>query len=121
MTSSTPTLGFIGLGQMGAPMARNLMKAGHKVVVHNRSRAIVETFAWHRYRFRFVNIEYNQSPGQYEWLTAFLTKLGYVETVRDDVWFQDVFMAHRSLFPVAANSTAPTPILMSEFIRNNSF
>lgn len=46
MTSSqTPTLGFIGLGQMGAPMARNLMRAGFKIVVHNRSRAIVDTFA----------------------------------------------------------------------------
>jgi len=44
-SSNTPTLGFIGLGQMGAPMARNLMKAGFNVVVHNRSRAIVNTFA----------------------------------------------------------------------------
>lgn len=26
-------IGFIGLGRMGAPMARNLLKAGHKVVV----------------------------------------------------------------------------------------
>jgi 2-hydroxy-3-oxopropionate reductase len=36
------TLGFIGLGLMGKPMARNLLKAGFKVVVHNRSRAAVE-------------------------------------------------------------------------------
>ncbi len=36
------TIGYIGLGIMGAPMARNLMKAGYKLVVHNRSRAIVE-------------------------------------------------------------------------------
>ncbi len=34
-------VGYIGLGLMGAAMARNLMKAGHTVVVHNRSRAIV--------------------------------------------------------------------------------
>src|SRR4051795_3966452 len=40
-----PLLGFIGLGQMGAPMARNLMAAGYSLVVHNRSRAIVEAFA----------------------------------------------------------------------------
>ena len=39
------TLGYIGLGLMGAPMARNLMKAGHKLVVHNRSRAIVDALA----------------------------------------------------------------------------
>ncbi len=31
-------IGFIGLGIMGKPMARNLMKAGYKVVVYNRSR-----------------------------------------------------------------------------------
>jgi 3-hydroxyisobutyrate dehydrogenase-like beta-hydroxyacid dehydrogenase len=32
-------LGFIGLGHMGLPMARNLLKAGHRVTVHNRTRA----------------------------------------------------------------------------------
>ncbi len=36
------TIGYIGLGIMGASMARNLMKAGHTLVVHNRSQAIVE-------------------------------------------------------------------------------
>jgi 2-hydroxy-3-oxopropionate reductase len=38
-------LGYIGLGLIGAPMARNLMKAGYEVVVHNRSRAIVDQLA----------------------------------------------------------------------------
>jgi 2-hydroxy-3-oxopropionate reductase len=37
-----PTIGFIGLGIMGKPMARNLLKAGYSLVVHNRSRAAVE-------------------------------------------------------------------------------
>jgi 2-hydroxy-3-oxopropionate reductase len=36
------TVGFIGLGIMGKPMARNLLKAGYPLVVHNRSRAAVE-------------------------------------------------------------------------------
>ncbi len=36
-------IGFIGLGIMGRPMARNLLKAGYRVTVHNRSRAAVET------------------------------------------------------------------------------
>ena len=35
-------IGFIGLGIMGKPMARNLMKAGYELVVHNRSREPVE-------------------------------------------------------------------------------
>ena len=30
-------IGFIGLGQMGAGMASNLVRAGHKVMVYNRS------------------------------------------------------------------------------------
>src|SRR5215210_3824986 len=45
MTTSTPTIGFIGLGQMGAPMVRNLIKAGYTPVIHNRSRQIVDTIA----------------------------------------------------------------------------
>ena len=36
------TIGFIGLGIMGKPMARNLLKAGHSLVVHNRSRGAVD-------------------------------------------------------------------------------
>jgi 2-hydroxy-3-oxopropionate reductase len=35
-------VGFIGLGIMGRPMARNLLKAGYPLVVHNRSRAPVD-------------------------------------------------------------------------------
>ena len=35
-------VGFIGLGMMGAAMARNLVKAGFRVTVHNRSRGKVE-------------------------------------------------------------------------------
>ena len=32
-----PRVGFIGLGRMGLPMARNLLRAGFPLVVHNRS------------------------------------------------------------------------------------
>ena len=31
-------LGFIGLGIMGAPMAGHLLKAGHTLFVHTRSK-----------------------------------------------------------------------------------
>lgn len=34
-------VGFIGLGIMGKPMAKNLLKAGYALVVHNRSRGPV--------------------------------------------------------------------------------
>src|ERR1700722_7583335 len=32
-------VGFIGLGQMGSAIALNLVKAGHRVTVYNRTRA----------------------------------------------------------------------------------
>ena len=35
-------IGYIGLGIMGKSMARNIMKAGYPVVVHNRSRQSVK-------------------------------------------------------------------------------
>lgn len=38
----SPTVGVIGLGVMGEPMAGRLLAAGWRVVVHNRSRGAVE-------------------------------------------------------------------------------
>ena len=38
-------VGYIGLGLMGKSMARNILKAGFKVVVHNRSQAAVDELA----------------------------------------------------------------------------
>jgi 2-hydroxy-3-oxopropionate reductase len=37
MEAETGTIGFIGLGVMGAPMARNLLAAGYEVLAWNRS------------------------------------------------------------------------------------
>src|SRR6476659_4517980 len=37
------TIGFIGLGLMGRPMATNLIKAGHPLIVHSRSPQPVDT------------------------------------------------------------------------------
>ena len=36
------TIGFIGLGIMGRPMAKNLLKAGYSLIVHSRSRGPVD-------------------------------------------------------------------------------
>ena len=38
-------VGFIGLGIMGRPMAKNLMDAGYELVVHNRSQEKAESLA----------------------------------------------------------------------------
>ena len=41
----TPAIGFIGLGIMGKPMARNLMKAGYSLTIYNRSRSPIDELA----------------------------------------------------------------------------
>lgn len=41
---STSTLGFIGLGNMGHPMAKNLEKAGYPLSVYNRTQVKAEDF-----------------------------------------------------------------------------
>jgi 3-hydroxyisobutyrate dehydrogenase len=40
--SEQTRVGIIGLGKMGTPMTRNLLKAGFPVTIHNRSSAAVE-------------------------------------------------------------------------------
>jgi 3-hydroxyisobutyrate dehydrogenase-like beta-hydroxyacid dehydrogenase len=41
----TEKVGFVGLGAMGAPMARNLLKAGHALVVHDIDPRPVQALA----------------------------------------------------------------------------
>ncbi len=45
MNRNSESVGFIGLGIMGKPMARNLLRAGFRLVVHNRSRGPVDELA----------------------------------------------------------------------------
>lgn len=40
--SKSEKIGFIGLGNMGAPMARNLLKAGHQLTVYDLNTTAVE-------------------------------------------------------------------------------
>ena len=42
---SLPKLGFIGLGIMGRPMAKNLLDAGYSLTVWNRSQPAIDTVA----------------------------------------------------------------------------
>ena len=35
-------VGFIGVGRMGLPIARNLLAAGHSLIVYNRTRSRAE-------------------------------------------------------------------------------
>jgi 2-hydroxy-3-oxopropionate reductase len=53
----TEKVGFVGLGIMGAAMAKNLLRAGHDLVVHNRTRARAEDLEEH-------GAEVADSPGE---------------------------------------------------------
>ena len=44
--TSIRSIGFIGLGIMGKPMARNLLKAGFSLAVFSRSRPPVDALAY---------------------------------------------------------------------------
>ena len=45
MPTSTPPVGFIGLGQMGFGMAANLLKAGHEVLAYDVAAEPLARFA----------------------------------------------------------------------------
>jgi 2-hydroxy-3-oxopropionate reductase len=45
MMSQQMIVGYIGLGLMGKSMARNILRAGYPLVVHNRSQAAVDELA----------------------------------------------------------------------------
>jgi 3-hydroxyisobutyrate dehydrogenase len=45
MAASRDRIGFVGLGNMGAPMARRLVNAGHELVVADANPEAVERFA----------------------------------------------------------------------------
>ena len=42
---SMSNIGFVGLGIMSGPMCRNLLNAGHKLVVYNIVTALVDRVA----------------------------------------------------------------------------
>ena len=43
--SGGPTLGFVGLGVMGAPMVRRLLAAGHRVLADDTNPAALAAAA----------------------------------------------------------------------------
>ena len=40
----TQSIGFVGLGIMGLPMAKNLLNAGYSVIGYNRSKPRLQEF-----------------------------------------------------------------------------
>ena len=92
-------IGWIGLGKMGIPMVQNLINAGYKLSVYNRSK---EALA----KFQTNNIAIAQSPKE-----LFTTCEIVVVMISDDEAVRDVFTGDSGL--LSAEATGKIIINMS--------
>jgi 2-hydroxy-3-oxopropionate reductase len=91
------TVGYIGLGLMGKPMARNIMKAGYPVVVHNRSRGKVQELVSEGAKEAFTPAEvaaqcdvvFTNLPDSPDVELVALGKDGIIEGAREGMIFVD--------------------------------
>jgi len=95
--SSKPTVGYIGLGIMGKSMARNILKAGYPLVVHNRSRAAVDELVAEGAKEAFspaevaaqVDVVFTDLPDSPDVELVALGSGGIIEVAREGLIFVD--------------------------------
>ena len=103
-------VGYIGLGLMGKPMARNILKAGFPLVVHNRSRAAVDelvaegaTAAWTPAEVaRQVDIVITNLPDSPDVEMVALGKDGVIEGAHEGL----IFIDNSTIKPATARTIA---------------
>ena len=103
-------LGYIGLGLMGKPMARNLLKAGFPLVVHNRSRAAVDELVAEGARPAFSPAEvaaqsdvvFTNLPDTPDVEAVALGEKGILEGAHEGL----IFVDHSTIQPAAARRIA---------------
>jgi 2-hydroxy-3-oxopropionate reductase len=91
------TVGYIGLGLMGKSMARNILKAGFPLVIHNRSREAVNELVVEGAVEAFtpaelasqVDVIFTNLPDSPDVEDVVLGKTGIVEGVRPGMIFVD--------------------------------
>lgn len=91
-------IGFIGLGIMGKPMAKNLIKAGYPLVVHNRSQGAVAELvsegaisaASPREAAEFSDLVITMLPDSPDVEQVVLGETGVVEGIRPGTLFVDM-------------------------------
>lgn len=105
-------LGYIGLGIMGGAMARNLLKAGYEVTVHNRSRekvnALVKVGATAAANPREVaeraDVVFTNLPDTPDVEAVILGKNGIMEAARDGL----IVIDNSTITPAGARYIAST-------------
>ena len=103
-------VGYIGLGLMGKPMARNILKAGFPLVVHNRSRSAVDelvaegaTAAWTPAEVaRQVDIIITNLPDSPDVEMVALGKDGVIEGAHEGL----IFIDNSTIKPATARKIA---------------
>jgi len=103
-------VGYIGLGIMGKSIARNILKAGFPVVVHNRSRTAVQELVAEGAEEAFspaetasrVDIVFTNLPDSPDVETVVLGREGIIETARKG----QVYVDNSTIKPAVARSIA---------------
>lgn len=67
--------------------------------IEGGEKGVIETFPWNDFSINLISIEYNQNYTLLEWIKNFMEKFNYEEIFIDDKWYQDVYLAHRSIIP----------------------
>jgi 2-hydroxy-3-oxopropionate reductase len=109
MTSSL-TVGYIGLGLMGKSMARNILKAGFPLVVHNRSREGVKELVAEGAKEAFtpaevasrVNVIFTNLPDSPDVEQVVLGKDGIIEGVHSGL----IYVDNSTIKPATARKVA---------------
>lgn len=103
-------VGYIGLGIMGKSMARNILKAGYPMVVHNRSRGVVDEMVAEGAKAAFsprevasqVDVVFTNLPDSPDVELVALGKDGVIEGAKDGL----VFVDHSTIKPATARKIA---------------
>ena len=61
-------------------------------------KSIIESFPWNYYDIKLISIEYNQNKNLYDWIIKYLNDFGFMETIKDDIYFQDVYLGKFTVF-----------------------
>lgn len=108
--SEKPTVGYIGLGLMGKPMALNIMKAGYPVIVHNRSRGAVKELVAQGAKEAHspkevaeqVDIVFTNLPDSPDVEKVALGKNGVIEAAKEGL----IFVDNSTIKPASARNIA---------------